>query len=252
MLYGSTPFDEVQSLAAELRTTAQRAGALRAVAFASALSGEAALLAGDLDVAERALHESMDLHRDIGASAGEAHCLQRLAEVHLAQGDRDEAMRLLQRALPLARWSALSLHLLQRIYGTMILSSSSVEEARAVVDRAESALGTEDRCQFCNIMLAVPASIACSQVGDVEGARRHLAAATSSMQFWDSASWTAATGEARAHLAAAEGRTDEAASLFDEAARLFTIAGQPLDAARCSEAVDGARSVPVRSAPAPH
>src|SRR5690606_28432596 len=151
---------------------------------------------------------AIDLHRDIGAVAGEAHSLQRLAEVMLARGDRDSAMRLLQRALPLARWSALSLHLLQRVYGTMILAAPDAITARSIVDRAESALGTDDRCQFCDIMLAVPATIACASVGDIEHARRHLAAAEESVHFWESTSWQASVLEARAHLARAEGDSD--------------------------------------------
>ncbi len=46
------------------------------------------LLKGDLDAAERELEEAVDLHHDVDASAGEAHSLQRLAEVRLASGDR--------------------------------------------------------------------------------------------------------------------------------------------------------------------
>ena len=105
LLYGPIPYGEVIELAEELRRRAEQHGALRGVAFATALIGEAALLMGDLDRAERELPEAVDLHRDVDAPAGEAHCLQRLAEVRLARGDRAEAQRLLQRALPLARWS---------------------------------------------------------------------------------------------------------------------------------------------------
>ena len=81
----------------------RRSGALRAAAFASALIGEAALLSGDLELAAAELTEASDLHRDLGSAAGEAHSLQRLAEVRVAEGDDAEAMRLLQQALPLAR-----------------------------------------------------------------------------------------------------------------------------------------------------
>ena len=99
---------------------------------------------GDLDRAERELPEAADLHRDIDAPAGEAHSLQRLAEVRLARGDRAEAQRLLQRALPLARWSVISKHLLQRIYGTMIAAAPDPVAARAVVDQAEATMGEND------------------------------------------------------------------------------------------------------------
>ena len=107
LLYGPVPYDEVIDDAEELRAARDRAGALRGVAFAAALIGEAALLKGDLERAERELAEAVDLHRDIDAPAGEAHSLQRLAEVRLAQGDRAEARRLLQRPCPSrgGRWS---------------------------------------------------------------------------------------------------------------------------------------------------
>ena len=80
-------------LAEELRPPGRQVGALRGVAFATSLLGEAALLMGDLDRAERELQEAVDLHRDVDAPAGEAHSLQRLAEVRLARGDRDGARR---------------------------------------------------------------------------------------------------------------------------------------------------------------
>ena len=55
LLYGPIPYDEVIELAAGLRRRAEQHGALRGVAFATALIGEAALLKGDLDLAEREL-----------------------------------------------------------------------------------------------------------------------------------------------------------------------------------------------------
>jgi len=100
LLYGPTPYQEVLELASTLRATAERSGVLRAVAFATALRGETYLLNGDLAAADSELQEAVDLHRDIGSAAGEAHSLQRLAEVKLALGDRAGANRLLHKALP--------------------------------------------------------------------------------------------------------------------------------------------------------
>ena len=87
LLYGPTPYAEVIGVARDLQTTARRSGALRAAAFASALIGEAALLSGDLELAAAELTEASDLHHDLGSAAGEAHSLQRLAEVRVAEGD---------------------------------------------------------------------------------------------------------------------------------------------------------------------
>jgi len=233
LLYGPTPYEEVLALAATLRESARRSGVLRAVAFATALRGEAALLSGDLTLAEAELTEAADLHRDIGSTAGEAHSLQRLAEVRLAQGDCAEATRLLHRALPLARWSSIALHLLQRVYGTMIRAAPDVDSARAVVDQATAALGQEDSCTFCNVMLAVPAAAACADAGDLDDARRHLAAAERSAALWKGTAWQAAIAEARAHLDRAEGHGDAARRRLRQAAELFAAAGQPLDVDRC-------------------
>ena len=240
LLYGPVPYPEVIELAEGLRRRASHFGALRGVAFATALIGEAALLMGDLDLAERELQEAVDLHRDADASAGEAHSLQRLAEVRLARGDREGAQRLLQRALPLARWSVIGMHLLQRIYGTMIAAAPDPWAARAAVDKAEATMGETDACPFCDVMLAVPASIACAAVDDLAGARRHLAVAEASAARWDGSAWDAAVLEARAHLARAEGRTMESEAMLDEAGRLFAASGHPLDAERCARARRGA------------
>src|SRR6478672_1275167 len=174
LLYGPIPYDEVIELASGLRRRAQHHGALRGVAFATALIGEAALLKGDLERAERELQEAVDLHRDMDAAAGEAHALQRLAEVRLARGDRAGARAILRRALPLARWSVMSMHLLQRIYGTMIVAAESPTDAVAVVERAEATLGETDRCAFCDVMFAVPAAIAFADADDLDGAGHYL------------------------------------------------------------------------------
>jgi DNA-binding SARP family transcriptional activator len=233
LLYGPMAYPEVIELADALRRTAQGAGAARAVAFADALAGEAALLSGDLDTAERRLTESLELHRELGAQAGESLSLERLAEVCLERGQRDKAVRLLRDALTRARWSMASSHLLQRIHGTLIRAASDAVEARELVDQAEATFATEDRCNICQIMFSVPATIACADVGDLDEAHRHLAAAEQSASIWEGTAWQAAILEARSHLALAAGDPSEARSSTARAAEVFESSGQPLDAARC-------------------
>ena len=87
-------------------------------------------------------------------------------------------------------------------------------------------------------MLAVPAAIACADVGDLEDARRHLAVAEESAARWERSAWQAAVLEARAHLARAEGRPAEYTSLLLEAARQFAIVGHARDADRCAAKAD--------------
>jgi tetratricopeptide (TPR) repeat protein len=203
------------------------------------VAGEAALLAGDLDAARADLGEALALHLEMGADTGAAHTLQRLAEVELAAGDRSAAERLLRRALPLARWSPLARHLLQRIYGTLISAASDTRAALAVVDEAAGVLDEPFSCIFCQVMIAVPASIACAEGGRLDEARSWLAQADRSAAAWQGTAWQGAVAEARAHLARAEGDDATAGRLLVRAAELFTIAGQPLDAQRCLDAADG-------------
>jgi len=228
------PYDEVIELSDDLRRRAQHHGALRGVAFATALIGEAALLKGDLDTATRELEDAVALHRDVDAPAGEAHSLQRLAEVRLARGDRAGAVELLRRALPLARWTVNSLHLLQRIYGTMALAAGDPVEAVSVIEQGEAAMGETDRCTFCDVMFAVPAAISHADVGDVATAERYLAVAEEAVARWEGTAWDAAVAEVRAHLAQARGDAGNAGDWSRRAADLFAAAGQPRDAERCS------------------
>ena len=239
LLYGPTPYAEVLELARDLRGTAERSGARRAAAFARALSGEAALLSGDLDLAAAELAEASAAHRELGSAAGEAHSRQRLAEVRLAQGDDAEARRLLEQALPLAQSSIVAKHLLHRVFGTMIRAAVSRTEAVQVAERAESMLGWDDFCQFCSIMLAVPAAIACARDGDLPGARRHLAVAERSAVVWRDTAWEAALAEAQAAVAEADGDPGTARTRLQWAAGQFQRIGHPLDAARCRWALTG-------------
>ena len=236
MLYGSASYAEVIELARGLQSTARRSGALRAEAFASTLIGEAGLLSGDLVLALAELCQAQALHREIGSAAGEAHSLQRLAEVRAVEGDFATAMRLLQDALPLARRSILAKHLLHRIFGTMIVATTDAREARAIIDRAEATLGWDDYCNFCSIMFAVPASIASARVGDLHSAQRLLSLAERSAVIWQGTSWEAGIAEAQAAVAAARGDCTTARERMHTATEGFHRAGQPIDAERCRRA----------------
>jgi hypothetical protein len=239
LLYGPTPYDEVVALARAFREDAERTGARRGVAFAATVVGEAALLAGDLDLARQELTEAVELHRVSDGGTGEAHALQRLAEVELMAGNPAEADRLARRALPPARWSPLAHHLLQRIYGTLINAAPDAAAAMDVVAEATSTMDAPSTCPSCLVMVAAPATIACAAAGRLDEARTFLVQAELSASLWKGTAWPAAIAEARAAIARAEGADADADRLLGEAAALFAEAGQPLDAERCDDARRG-------------
>jgi DNA-binding winged helix-turn-helix (wHTH) protein/tetratricopeptide (TPR) repeat protein len=240
LLYGPLPYEEVVGLARDLQASAAASGARRAEAFALCVAGEALLLAGRLEEARVDLEGSIELHRQLRADTGLAHSLQRLAEVELAEGNRAEAERLAREALPLARWSPLARHLVQRTYGTLVAAAPDLPSAVAVVQEAEAAVDESSRCEYCDVMLAVPSAATYAAAGRLEEARAHLDRARHSAALWQGTAWRGAVAEAEAVLAQAEGRSDEAEALLEQAARLFDQAGQPLDAARCREAMENA------------
>lgn len=235
-LYGASPYDDVIAWADALADEGARLGAARGHAFGVTLRGEAELLAGRLDDAEVDLRDGGRLHRAVGGAVGEALALQRLAELAMHRGRREQAANLLEQALALARVTDIGFHLLDRIYGTrIVLAGHDPDAALAAVDDAEAAVqGQLETCPGCRITFAVPAAIACAAAGALDRAVRYeertewLAHVVMRLPAWD-----AAHEEVRAQVRRAAGDRAGARELFGVAAAGFARAGQPLDRARC-------------------
>ena len=236
-LYGSKPYPQVIAFADALGAEARRLGAERGHAFAVTLRGEAKLLSGQLDAAEKDLMVGGRLHHRIGGATGEALSLQRLAELALYRGQLDTARGLLDDALDVARQSDVGFHLLDRIYGTRIAITRDPDAALGVLEEAESAVrGPLETCPGCRITFAIPATIASARAQAMELAEIHLQAseylANVVMKL---PAWHAALHEARGHVALASGDREGARGRFASAAGVFGAAGHLLDAARCRD-----------------
>jgi DNA-binding SARP family transcriptional activator len=236
-LYGARPYADVIAFADALVTEAQRLGAARGHAFGATLRGEAEWLSGDVAAAREHLREGARLHRRLGGAVGEALSLQRLAEVSLHEGRRDEARALLDEALDLARSTDIGFHLLDRIYGTRIQLHAHDPQAslHVMLDAAAAVRGPLETCPGCRITFAVPAAIAAARAGELSLAEQHEAqCAYLADVVMRLPAWHAAHDEVRGHLEAARGvpRGDVAARFAAAAAR-FRAAGHPVDAARC-------------------
>ena len=244
-LYGARPYPEVIAFAEALSAEGQRLGAARGYAFGVTLRGEAEWLQGNLPAAREHLREGARLHRAIGGPVGEALSLQRLAEVSLHEGRREEARDLIDEALDMARQTDIGFHLLDRIYGTRInLHADDPAAALHVMEDARASVrGPLETCPGCRITFAVPAAIAAARAGELELADQHeRQCAYLADVVMRLPAWYAAHDEVRGHIAAARDRSGEdAVARFAAAAARFRAAGHPLDAERCRRlAVDAA------------
>ena len=249
-LYGARPYPEVIAFAERLAAEALRLGAARGYAFGVTIRGEAELLAGDLSAAEEHLTKGVRLHHAIGGATGEAFATQRLAEVAMQRGRRDDARALINQALDLARQTDIGFHLLDRIYGTRILLARNPTAAlHALEDAREAVHGPLETCPGCRITFAVPAAIAAARAGRLElaeeytGQTAYLADVVMRLP-----AWYAAHDEVLGHMALVRGEGSAVAtSRFANAAERFRNAGQPIDALRCERLAAGSGSDEART-----
>jgi DNA-binding SARP family transcriptional activator len=237
MLYGGLPNDEIIAFAEGLAAEARRIGAARGEAFAVTVRGEAELLAGQLDAAERDFAAGAALHGQIGAVAGEALSLLGRAQVAIRRGQSEHALPFLTQALLMARESEVGHHTLDRIYGAMVEAATDSGGGLEVVREAESAIqGPAETCPTCRIAFIVPATIAAARAADLERADRYARDCERALEIVAlPPAWHAAVEEARGWLERAHGRPADAKKRFHSAAEGFQTWGQPLDARRCAE-----------------
>lgn len=240
MLYGGLPNEEVLAFADGLAAEAERIGAVRGHAFALTLRGEAGLLAGNLERADRDFADGARLHGGIGALAGEALSLLGRGQVATAEGRGAHARPYLADALLMARESEVGHHTLDRVYGAMIEAADG-DEALALVVESETAIcGPAETCPTCRIALIVPAAIAAAQAGDLERAARYREDCEHAIAHIAlPPAWHAAADEVYGTVALAEGQPTSAVAHFGAAADGFARWGQPLDAERCRRRLAG-------------
>lgn len=236
MLFGGLPNSEIIDFADALAAEAERLGAARGHAFALTLRGEARVLAGQLDEADRDFAEGARLHGRIGAVAGEALSLLGRAQVATYRGRPEQGRPWLADALLMARESEVGHHTLDRIYGAMVGSATVPDEGLELIREAEAAIvGPAETCPTCRIAFVVPAAIAAARAGDLERARRYARDAETAIDVIAlPPAWSAAVDEVRGWLARAGGAPGAARGHFAAAAEGFAAWGQPLDAERCA------------------
>jgi tetratricopeptide (TPR) repeat protein len=239
-LHGPDGPTGVRSFANELLALAEERGSVLGTALATLMIGESRLLTGDLADARRDLERAAELHSNVGASAGWALSLQRLAEQAVAVGHAARATPLLRQARAIAEASPLASHLLVRILATTVQAESDPAARMRSLDQAEADLVGREVCEPCSIDLLVTAAVTCAVTHRADDARGWLDRADHAAGMWQGGPWSAAVWEARGQLRLAEGRPDQAAALFREAAEMFADSGRSMAAARCRHSAEAA------------
>lgn len=164
---------------------------------------------------------------------GRVLSLQRLAEVGLARGQKYRVGRLVQRGFRLAESSWLAPHLLMRLQALAIESAGTTAQGVDVVRQGDRWLAERSMCQPCSMAFRVAAAIALIAAGDLVQAGRRLDEAERLAGMWNGGPWVAAVWEGRAVYRHAQGRVEQAAALFREAAERYAMLGRPRDQERC-------------------
>lgn len=237
-LYSPAGHEDIVPFARELLSIADDAGSIHGRALATLMLGEAALLSGRLEEAERELTRAATLNQTAGHVSGQSMATERLAESALARSQRSRATKLLSKARRLAERSTLVSHLLVRVLGASVQAASDPSRALDVVGDAEVELARREVCEPCSMPFRVAATTASARAGDLDRAARYLEEAERLAGMWQGGPWLAAVWEARGEVRLAEDERDQAAALFREAAEGFARVGRTLDEARCRAAAD--------------
>jgi predicted negative regulator of RcsB-dependent stress response len=190
--------------------------------------------------ADEALHESIQLFRQIGAADGEALTCQRLGILQTARGQLEEALSTLEDGVVAAKHAKLRAHIQGRLYAAIArnrLLAGDLKAADHSLALGQTLTESHGHCPLCeSLLLPVAVSVRIAQ-GDLAGAEAYCHQLDEATSRYGSHSWVALAAQARAELAAAYGNTQEAIAYYEQARTGFLEANNEYAAAQCEEAL---------------
>lgn len=227
---------------------AEQIGNVRAQALCHHGLGAIRFVTGQWGDAEASLRRGVDLAASVGSTFGVILGEHRLAMVETATGRFESATRRLDGALEAAVASGNAMvleHSPTRLLTALAanrLADGDLEGANDALERgfaaqAEVVAQGFGECVTCDVLLypvAVRVRLARGELAEAEAACQRIEESTT---WFHSRVWIATAHEARGLLAKAEGDLAMAADHFEQACAAFASLDQPLDEARCSEAL---------------
>ena len=219
---------------------ARRMGAPRANALCQNFNGALEFQAGHWTEAEKALQESIDLFRQIGAAGGEALSLQRLGGLQTEQGHLDEAFSTLEAGVVAAKQALLRAHLLGRLQASITrnrLLAGDLPAAEHALALGQALTESHGHCPLCeSLLLPVAVSVRIAQ-GDLVGADEYCSQLDEATTRYGSHTWVALAAQARGEWATAQGDIEAATTYYTAAQAGFRRAKNEYAAAQCGEAL---------------
>jgi predicted negative regulator of RcsB-dependent stress response len=239
---------------------AQRMGAPRAIALCQCFNGALEYQAGNWDVAEESLNDSIRLYRELGAASGEALAWQRLGVLQTARGHLEDGLRSLEEGIQVAERAVMRAHCLARLYASLTrnrLLADDLETADAYLSLGLEMSQRHGNCATCNALL-LPAAVSLRIAqGKMMQAEQYCEELDAAAEKYGSKMWVAMAKQARGEFLAHMERVEEAIAEYEQASKAYRSAGHDYEAARCLEAAaalyavrnepeDGRRAVETR------
>jgi tetratricopeptide (TPR) repeat protein len=216
----------------------------RAIALCQCFNGALEFQAGHWNEAGTALHESIQLYRDIGAASGEALAWQRLGVLQTARGQYAAAMTSFEEGIMVAEQAIMRAHCLTRIYAAMARNRLAAGDLTAANEALELGLTMSRRhghCTTCDALLLPAAVSVRTAQGDFAAAEKFCQRLDEAAQEYASRGWVAMAYQSRGELAAAQDDFDKALGCYIAAQRAFIGANNQYEAARCLTAIANLR-----------
>jgi len=215
-------------------------GAPRAIALCQCFSGALEYQAGHWEEAEAALHESINLYRDLGAASGEALAWQRLGVLLTARGQLEEAMDAFTEGIAASERATMRAHCQARLYASMTrnrLIAGDLPAADLYLSLGLEMIERHGNCATCDALL-LPAAVSQSIArGKFKDAERFYQQLENAAEQYASRIWIAMARQSHAELLAAQGWVSEALERYEQACQEYRMAGHDYEAARCLTAM---------------
>ncbi|MGH2737133.1 MAG: ATP-binding protein [Actinomycetota bacterium] len=228
-VHGNEPRERAERFIAEAADQATAQGNLRCLAVCHYALGMIELLRGRFDLADDHLVRSLELHEEVGSTAGMAYVLARRISLMTARGDLSGGASLIERGLDVAQTTAVGDHAL------MLMLAAATRNRLQAGDRAgtNELMGAAEEldkrarpCPVCSAEILPAMAAAQLERGLLEEAWDYARRAEEIAGMGNNVIGAARAQRIQARVQHLRGSVEEATRSFSKAADVFRAYGQ--------------------------